>query len=170
MDILNQIREVAYKAAFSEGLLVGQSNEKIEWPFDLVNGMADRIVDDFYDNNEITTIESIRKDLIRGFVYMFDKGIEITYYTRIQTDTQIEYNFGHLMNGLGADTVPEYIQTKVTSKIAVLAEIYQTIMEYIKQHNKQLEKEDISTEQLMKLVLVGGASFGLEFCLRLELE
>lgn len=170
MDILNQIREEAYKTAFLEGLLVGQSNEQIEWPFDLVNGMADRIVDDYYDNNEITTIESIRKDLLRGFVYMFDKGVEITYYTRIQTDTQIEYNFEHLINGLGSDTVPECIQTKVTSKIAVLAEIYQTMMEFIKQKSKQLEKENISTEQIMKLVLVGGASFGLEFCLRLELK
>ena len=170
MDILNQIRDFTFQTAFSKGLLFGPKIEEIELPSDITHQFADRIILDFEKLRPITNIDDIRIELLRGFVYMFDKGVEISYFSRLFKNTEIEYNFGDLMNGISCDTIPIYIQEKVNSVIAVLADIYNTTFEFIYQNETNLTKNNTETKELMKLLLVGGAFLGVEFCLRIKLQ
>ena len=80
MDILNQIRDFTFKTAISKGLLFGPKIEEIELPSDITHQFADRIILDFEKLRPITNIDDIKNELLRGFMYMFDKGVEISYF------------------------------------------------------------------------------------------
>lgn len=170
MDILSQIRQHTFDAAFLKGLLVGQKIDEIDLPSDITHQIADRIIIDFEQLHPIKNIDEIKKELLKGFVYMFDKGVEISYFSRLLQDTKVEYNFNDLMDGISGNTFPVYIQEQVNLLIPVLADIYNSTFEFIHQNESSVAKRSIVTKELMKLILVGGAFLGVEYCLRIELQ
>ena len=170
MDILNKIRQHTFDTAFLKGLLIGQKIDEIELPSDITHQIADRIIIDFEQLHPIKNIDDIRHELLKGFVYMFDKGVEISYFSRLLQDTKVEYNFNDLLNGISGDTFPVYIQVQVNPMIPVLADIYNSTFEFMHQNESSLAKSNIDAKELMKLILIGGAFLGVEYCLRIELQ
>lgn len=169
MDTLHEIREYVFKTAFQKGLLFGDKIDEIELPSDITHQLADRILADFHHGKMALDIEEIKDTLLKGFVYMFDKGVELSYFSRLQTDSEIEYNFGDLLNGISGDTIPIYLQEKVNSIIVVLADIYSSSVDFIKGIEPDILKK-VQQKELIRLFLVGGAFLGVEYCLRIELE
>jgi hypothetical protein len=75
MDILTQIGNHINNTAKQKGLIAGPKVEDIELQSDIIYQFADRIFEDFKKLRPIKDLDDVRKDLIRGFVYMFDKGV-----------------------------------------------------------------------------------------------
>lgn len=168
MNTLNQIRGYALSEAYLTGLLVGPKIEELELPSDLVHQFADRIISDIEQYRSFKNIQDVKDELLKGFIYMFDKGVEISYFSRLLQDTKIEYNFDDLIDGMVVDTIPDYLQKKIEPIILVLGNIYNSTLKYINQN--KMNADQAKAEELMKLLLVGGAFLGMEFCLRIELQ
>ena len=117
-----------------------------------------------------TSIEDNQDILFRSFTYFFDKSLEMVYNIRVENEKKTHFNLNDLINGLGGDKIPEYIQLKVTPIISMLAKIFNKTINYFNVNMEDILMNEITLKEQMKAIMFGGMQLGIEFCLQIDLE
>jgi len=115
-------------------------------------------------------IHKIRKILLRGFMYCFDKAVEDTYNLRVRPTSKVTFDLNDILTGETGDEIPEYIQLKVRPWIGAIATIYNKVIDHIEEIEDELLEDAVNYEDLLKCIFYGGTLLGTEFCLRIDLE
>ena len=146
------------------------SMEKAIFHTDTMKTLIDVLGERFSQADPSKKISDIRKLLLRGFVYCFDKAVENIYNIRVRPAAEISFDLNDLIYGEGGDKIPEFLQLKVTPHIGTIAKIYNKLVEYVEENEAGLYKSEVSFAELIKSILYGGMYLGTEFCLRLNLH
>jgi hypothetical protein len=131
--------------------------------------MIDVIINDILRIELDKNFKTLRKVLLKAFVYCFDKSIENIYNHRARPTVDIYLDVRKLYEGESGGNVPEYIQRKTNLNIGKVALIFNNLMQHIDNNKIEYDKHEITTEELMKCVLFGGMNLGTQFCLRIDL-
>ncbi len=137
--------------------------------YTMVN-MIDAIIKDIVRIEIDKNFKTLRRVLMKAFIYCFDKSIENIYNHRARPTVDIYLDVRKLYEGESGDNVPVYIQSKTNSNIGKVAIIFNRLMQHIDNNIIEYEKLEITTEELMKCVLIGGMNLGTEFCLRIDIN
>lgn len=108
--------------------------------------------------------------LSRSFTYIFDKSLEMVYNIRVENEKKTQFDYNELINGLGGNKIPEYIQLKVTPIIPTLLKIFNKTINYFNVNMEDILINDITLKEQMKAIMYGGMQLGIEFCLQIDLE
>lgn len=108
--------------------------------------------------------------LSRSFTYIFDKSLEMVYNIRVENEKKTQFDYNELINGLGGNKIPEYIQLKVTPIIPTLLKIFNKTINYFNVNMEDILVNDITLKEQMKAIMYGGMQLGIEFCLQIDLE
>lgn len=146
------------------------SIEKAIYHTDTMKNLIDLLVERFLEAGNSKKINDVRKILIRGFVYCFDKAVENIYNIRVRQTAKIRFDLYDLTSGESGDEIPEFVQLKVNPYIGTIAKIYNKLVDYIEESEAELYESEVSYEELIKSILYGGMYLGTEFCLRLDLQ
>lgn len=122
------------------------------------------------DENCGTSIVENQDILSRSFTYIFDKSLEMVYNIRVENEKKTHFDFNELINGLGGNKIPEYIQLKVTPIIPTLLKIFNKTINYFNVNMEDILMNDITLKEQMKAIMYGGMQLGIEFCLQIDLE
>ena len=122
------------------------------------------------DENFKDTIPKNRDILLRSFTYFFDKGLEIVYNLRIENEKVTDFDLNDLVNGMGGDKIPEYIQLKVTPIIPKIAQIFNSTIKFIETNKSEIDKSEMVLSEIVQGLILSGAQLGAEFCLQLDLD
>ena len=124
------------------------------------------ICSQLYDGN-INRLESddIKKYLMTAFTYCFDKTIELVYNLRVDNANDINFHTDDMLNGMGGDKIPEYLQLKITPIIHLISMIFIETYELALQYSKEIDHNSLS-----KTLLFGAVGLASELCIRIDLE
>ena len=108
----------------------------------------------------------------RAFMYVFGKGAEFAFFTRIGTPIdRISYNFDKAMHAKCGEQIPEYIRAfKIYKKSSAMLEMYQEMYENTKGSQERIISEGLSFPDCMRTILHGGFFYGKHICLTIELS
>lgn len=112
-------------------------------------------------------IKDLEPDALKGFIYFFDKAIEVVYNIRSKSNNEIHFNSDDLYYGMGGDKVPEYIQLKITPYIPKVGLIFQNTFDIIFKND---DLAAIKTSEVLKSLLYGSMYLGIRFCLRIDFD
>lgn len=106
----------------------------------------------------------MKEQLLRPFEYAFDKGFEIVYKIRSDSDEPVEFNPGDIEDERG-NNLPEHMQLNMGSALPTVAMIFEETIDFADQEATSL----LDIEELFKSILTGGMFLGIEFSLRQHL-
>ena len=144
--------------------------EKAVYHAETMKKPIDILVQSFIEAEPSKDISKLRKILIRGFIYCFDKAVEDVYNLRARPTANINFDLTDIFTGESGDEIPEYIQLKVTPCIGSIGTIYNKLVDHIEEIEDELSEVGIYYEDTIKSILYGGMYLGTEFCLRIDLE
>lgn len=107
----------------------------------------------------------LKEHLIHPFIYTFNKGVEIIYKLRIDSEEPVEFNADDI-DGAAGNQIPEHLQLKVTSAIPIVAMVFEETIDFADQEATSV----LDIEELFKSILTGGMFLGVEFCLRQKVQ
>lgn len=125
----------------------------------------------FLENEKCGTSLVENQDILsRSFTYLFDKSLEMVYNIRVENEKKTQFDFNDLINGLGGNKIPEYIQLKVTPIIPTLLIIFNKTINYYNVNMEDILMNNITLKEQMQAIMFGAMQLGIEFCLQIDLE
>ena len=106
----------------------------------------------------------MKEQLAHSFIYAFDKGVEIVYKMKVDSEEPMDLDFDEMAERTG-DEIPEYIQLKLTPAIPTILMVFDETFDFAEQEAAAA----LDVQELYKSILVGGMLFGVEFCLRQDI-
>jgi len=126
-----------------------------------------RIIKDYYEHGILTeNTTKIPIEIIAGFTYCFDKGVEMAYVFNQGEDyiaLDDEYSFDDWYNGFSGDTVSESIQIIVNEQIPIVGELFKLLNEFY-DNLLLLNPEDMGIHEVIYTFLSTNSMIGFEFC------
>jgi hypothetical protein len=135
-----------------------------------VSDATEQIAQTYLEETEAKQIKDMKDLLHRAFIYCFDKGVETCYNLRAKVDNDIEYNYPDLLQGMGGDKIPEYIQLKITPLISKVGILFASSLNFISNNEASYLEAGISLHEQTKALLMGASQLGVEYMLRLDLN
>lgn len=167
MDYKQEVSKYLFDSAFSNELLQGFKAATFKLPAGIISGISAKIGTDCSNrlNKELFDDDVL---FFNAFRYMFSLGLEITYFSRNQNYSEIEYRFDDIVSEKISGNVPSGLVQLQLAKKPILERVFFAVLGEL----KKIFPPPLDTEVEKRLVLAilgGGAELGYEFCLRVEL-
>jgi hypothetical protein len=164
---LDRLSGAGIQLAFHEGLIL---NDELKYSkkilFQATEDLVIRIVKDYYSYGIVNPDSTrIPKELLRGFTFCFDKGVEMAYFLDLDDDYDVlsDYEFENWYNGFSGDTVSESIQVEVNQRIQSIANLFNMMVEFHETLAK-VNPDTIGLHEVMYIFLANSVMVGFEFC------
>ena len=141
-----------------------------KFPFEEFGKLVEKIINDYY-KHQIIKIDDFEfsQNLIRGFTYCFDIGIEIAYFKINKLPYKIlskKYDFDNLYNGISGDKIDINIQIKVNNIIPTVGEFFYKLVAFYEEIQK-INPENIPLHEAYYMFLSMAGLLGFEYCFEL---
>lgn len=171
MNTLAKIRETGQRVAAEYGVYEQPQIEEISLPNELIEDFVERLVIDFAEFSTLEVYSDYFNLFNRAFMYVYGKGAEFAYFTRIGKDfDRISYNFDKAMQGTCGENLPNNVRFRINQRASAMLEMYVQTFEHTRGPQDIIISEGLSFNHCIHTILCGAFFYGAYVCSTVPLD